>query len=195
MITQSEYDLLHYMVAIPFEVATPAAISAGIEVWTWLISEKLELEVAFMGELLAAWNDTIRHHKGIFSPTLKYISFMQPWLDADAVYSYQDPFLSPVSYSQTDKELIDRGMTTARRLLSPHALVVQMLFSRLQAARYRSPAVMFLLQQLVLRSARAYHSLRYGSTLAPTIVLMTVAVHIHWLVRFASLYYYLDSRL
>lgn len=51
-------------------------------------------------------------------------------------------------------------MTNARRLLTPHALVVQMLFSRLQAARYRRPEVMFLIQHLVLRTARAHKTLR-----------------------------------
>jgi len=74
--------------------------------------------------------------------------------------SYDDPFYHPIDYSPTDKGVIDRGMTTARRLLTPHALVLQMLLSRLQAARYRRPGVMFLIQHLVLCSARAHRSLR-----------------------------------
>ena len=74
--------------------------------------------------------------------------------------SYDDPFYRPIHYSPTDQEVIDRGMVTARRLLTPHALVLQMLLSRLQAARYRRPGVMFLIQHLVLRSARAHRSLR-----------------------------------
>lgn len=74
--------------------------------------------------------------------------------------SYDDPFYHAIDYSPTDKDVIDRGMTTARRVLTPHALVLQMLLSRLQAARYRRPGVMFLIQHLVLRSARAHRSLR-----------------------------------
>lgn len=76
-------------------------------------------------------------------------------------FSYSDPFYHPINYSPTDKDIIDRGTTNARRLLTPHALVLQMLLSRLQAARYRRPGVMFLIQHLVLRSAHAHKQMRY----------------------------------
>ncbi|KAF7311374.1 hypothetical protein MKEN_01039300 [Mycena kentingensis (nom. inval.)] len=135
-----DFELLHYLVALPFEVSTPSAVSAGIEIWTWTIAEKPDIEVGLMGEVLAAWADTIRQEKGIFSTSL----------------NYDDPFFHPIEYSPTDKDTIDRGTLNARRLLTPHALVLQMLFSRLQAARYRRPGVMFLVQHLVLRSARAH---------------------------------------
>ena len=74
--------------------------------------------------------------------------------------SYDDPFHHPVDYAPTDKDAIDRATNHARRLLSPHTLVLQMLFSRLQAARYRRPGLMALIQRLVLRSAKAYRTLR-----------------------------------
>lgn len=70
--------------------------------------------------------------------------------------SYDDPFYHPIGYSPTDKEEIDRTTSHARRLLLPHTLVLQMLFSRLQAARYRRSTVIFLMQQLVLRSTHAH---------------------------------------
>ncbi|KAG6853905.1 hypothetical protein C0991_012574 [Blastosporella zonata] len=120
---QFDHDLLHHLVALPFEVATPPAIAAGIEVWTWIISNKPDVEVALMTEVLSAWSDTIKHEKGMFSSSL----------------NYEDPFYDPISYSPTDKEVIDRGTANARRILTPHVLVLQMLLSRLQAARYRRP--------------------------------------------------------
>ncbi|GLB34718.1 putative PI3 PI4-kinase family protein [Lyophyllum shimeji] len=138
-----DHGLLHHLVALPFAAATPSAIASGIEVWTWVISEKPDIEVALMTEVLSAWSDTIRQERGLFSTSL----------------NYDDPFDQPISYSPTDKEVIDRGAANARRILTPHALVLQMLMSRLQAARYRRPAMMFLIQHLVLRSARAYRSL------------------------------------
>ncbi|KAL0946563.1 hypothetical protein HGRIS_012767 [Hohenbuehelia grisea] len=138
-----EHELLHYLVALPFEVSTPPAISSGIEVWSWIIVEKPEMEVTLMAEILSAWTGTIEDEKGIFSRSL----------------NYDDPFYHPIDYAPTDKEVIDRGMSQARRLLTPHYMVLQMLSSRLQAARYRRPAVMFILQSLVLRSARAARSL------------------------------------
>lgn len=148
--------------SLPFEVATPSAIAASIEVWTWVIAEKPDVEVGLMTELLSAWSDTIKEEKGIFSKTLKcaYIPQLRRKTLIERPHSYDDPFYHPISYSPTDKEVIDRGMANARRVLTPHALVLQMLLSRLQAARYRRPGMMFLIQHLVLRSARAYRSLR-----------------------------------
>ncbi|KAF8798204.1 hypothetical protein BYT27DRAFT_7178838 [Phlegmacium glaucopus] len=140
---KNDYELLHYLVSLPFGVATPSAITSGIEVWSWVIAEKSEVEVSLMGEILSAWSDTIWLQKGLFSKSL----------------NYEDPFYHVNNYSPTDKEAIDRGLAQARRMLTPHALVLQMLFSRLQAARYHRPGVMFIIQHLVLRSARAFSTL------------------------------------
>jgi phosphatidylinositol 4-kinase len=68
---QCEHDLLHYLVALPFEVGTPSAIATSIDVWTWVIAEKPEVEVALMTEVLSAWSDTIKQEKGVFSTSLK----------------------------------------------------------------------------------------------------------------------------
>ncbi|KAI0032206.1 hypothetical protein K488DRAFT_50373 [Vararia minispora EC-137] len=139
-VTECDHAFLHYLVALPFEAFTPAAISAGIDVWTWVISERPEFEVAMMSEINSAWVLTIKHEKGIFSKAM----------------NYDDPFCHGVQYTPTDKELIDHHVNQARRLLSPHTLILQMLFSRLQAARYRKPGLMFLIVRMVLQSARAY---------------------------------------
>lgn len=56
---------------------------------------------------------------------------------------------------------MDKDLHAARRVLSPHVLVLHFLYSRLQAARYYQPNVMFLIRQLVARSARNYKRVRY----------------------------------
>lgn len=142
-VPKCDYTLMYYMVALPFEVFTPSAIAAGTETWTWVISERPAFEIAMMTEINTAWMTTIRLERGIFSKTL----------------NYDDPFHHPIDYAPTDKDAIDRATNHARRLLSPHTLVLQMLFSRLQAAKYRRPGLMSLIQRLVLRSARAYRTL------------------------------------
>ncbi|KAG2135222.1 uncharacterized protein EDB93DRAFT_1242600 [Suillus bovinus] len=135
-----DYTLVHFLVALPFEVFTPAAVAAGIETWTWVIAERPNMEVAIMCEVLTSWFGTVKERKGVFSASSNCV----------------DPFYHPISYSPTDKDEIDRATTHARRLLMPHTLVLQMLFSRLQAARYCRSTVMFLIQRLVLRSAQAH---------------------------------------
>ncbi|KAI0275884.1 atypical/PIKK/PI4K protein kinase [Russula aff. rugulosa BPL654] len=142
-VTKCDYTLMYYMVALPFEVFTPSAIAAGIETWTWVISERPTFEIAMMAEINTAWMTSIRLARGIFSKTL----------------NYDDPFYHPIDYAPTDKDVIDRATRHARRLLTPHTLVLQMLFSRLHAAKFRKPGLMLLIQRLVLRSAKAYRSL------------------------------------
>ena len=68
---QCDYDLLHGLVALPFEVATPPAMMVGIEVWIWLMGDKPDVEVALIAEILSAWSESIKGEKGIFSPTMK----------------------------------------------------------------------------------------------------------------------------
>jgi phosphatidylinositol 4-kinase A len=150
------------MVALPFEVFTPSAIAAGIETWTWVISERPAFEIAMMAEINTAWMTSIRLERGIFSKTLKYALLSNPevtWF-IEPLSSYDDPFYHPVDYAPTDRDVIGRAINHAIRSLSPHTLVLQMLFSRLQAAKHRKPGLMLLIQRLVLRSARAYRSLR-----------------------------------
>ncbi|KAF8350539.1 hypothetical protein F5887DRAFT_939764 [Amanita rubescens] len=141
-VEKCDYDLLHGLVALPFEVATPPAMMVGIEVWTWLMGDKPDVEVALIAEILSAWSESIKGEKGIFSPTM----------------NYKDPFVQLIDYTPTGKDAIDRGSASARRLLSPHTAVLHMLLSRLQAARYRRPNVMFLIQHLVMRSARSHRA-------------------------------------
>ncbi|KAI0818966.1 atypical/PIKK/PI4K protein kinase [Irpex lacteus] len=133
-------DLLHYIVALPFEAFTSTVISAGVEVWSWIISEKPEYEIVLLSELAASWSETIEQKKGMFSTNL----------------NYADPFYHSVEYSPSDSEYVQRNIKAAQRQLVPHTLVLQLLFSRLQAARYRKPGIMHLLQRLALKSARAH---------------------------------------
>ena len=68
---QCDYELLHYLVALPFESFSPTAISAGCEVWSWIIAEKAEYEVILMAEIASAWAITIKHGRGMFSRAMK----------------------------------------------------------------------------------------------------------------------------
>ena len=73
MAMQCDYTFIHHLVALPFEAFTPSSIAAGIEVWTWVISERPEFEISVMAELSSAWALSIKHERGIFSKTQKYV--------------------------------------------------------------------------------------------------------------------------
>lgn len=70
-ISQCDHDLLHHLVAVPFESLTPASISTGTEAWTWLVRERPDLEISLMLEINAAWLSTIEQKKGMFSSALE----------------------------------------------------------------------------------------------------------------------------
>ncbi|KIJ56890.1 hypothetical protein M422DRAFT_238481 [Sphaerobolus stellatus SS14] len=142
---QRHDDLIHYLVALPYEIFTPATISVGIEAWTWLIGERSDLEMCIMLEFHKAWAEAIRARRGMFSDSL----------------NCENPFYNPVKYSPTDKAEIDLAATAARRLLTPHTLLLHMLMSRFQAIRYYKPNLSLWTLRLVLRSAQAH---RFMST-------------------------------
>lgn len=159
---QPDYRLMHYLVALPFQVFTPISITAGIETWTWLIAERPELEISLMVEICSGWVTTIKQGRGIFSKSLKSVKFYEYlFARSSLLSSYDDPFYHHVDYSPTNNEDIDRANVLARRRLAPHGVILQMLFSRLQAARYRKPGIMRLLQRLILRSAKSCSVMRY----------------------------------
>ncbi|KAI0345278.1 atypical/PIKK/PI4K protein kinase [Trametopsis cervina] len=133
-------ELLHHLVTLPFEAFTSAAISTGVETWSWVISEQPEYEIAILSEITTSWIGTIKQEKGIFSSAL----------------NYSDPFYHPVEYSPSDSASIQHAIKAAQRQLIPHTLILQFLMSRLQAARYRKSGIMQLLQRLALTSARAH---------------------------------------
>lgn len=89
-------------------------------------------------------------------------------------------------------------MASSRRLLAPHVLILQMLISRFQAARYRRPGLMLLIQRLVLISARAHRYMRFVSFLNQAGAVFTstsLVVHTPLLAKLASRSCCLDSRL
>ena len=154
---------MHYLVALPFAVFGPLVISAGIDVWTWVIGERPEFEIALMMEINTALMATIRNRSGLFSDSVEYAPFIRKCKNTlNFFLSYTSPFVHEIQYNPTDKSTIDRGTMLARKLLSPHLLILQMLLSRFQAARYRKPGLMLVLLRLVLRTATAHRLMRWG---------------------------------
>ena len=80
--------------------------------------------------------------------------------------SYEDPFYSPVEYNPTDRSFMQRELALANRALTPHSMVLQMLLSRFQAARYDRRGLVFLILRLILRSALAFMDVRLVFKLA-----------------------------
>ncbi len=68
---QLDREVLHYLVALPMRSFTALGIAAAVDAWSWLVSERPDVEVALMSEVSDAWLWTIKARKGLFSDTLK----------------------------------------------------------------------------------------------------------------------------
>jgi len=101
----------------------------------------------------------------MFSDSLKYVflSFISHPVTYLIIYDHscENPFYNPVLYSPTNKAEIDRAVASARRLLTPHTLLLHMLMSRFQAIRYYKPTLVLWILRLVLRSAQFHKYMRY----------------------------------
>lgn len=69
---QRDHELLHHLVILPFETFTPVSISIGLEAWTWLLSERPDMEIPLMMEISVCWSGTVRRRRGLFSNSLKF---------------------------------------------------------------------------------------------------------------------------
>ena len=68
---QFDNDILHFLVTIPIRAFSPRSVAAGVDAWTWLVSERPEFEMALLSEVVAGWTWTIESRKGLFSKSLK----------------------------------------------------------------------------------------------------------------------------
>lgn len=136
---EPDYELLHFIVSIPFLVFTPESISTACQVWTWIIGARPELETKIMVELTIGWALTAKTRKGIFSPNL----------------TTKHPFLRKTEMGAFNREEITAEQEQATRLFTPHLTLVHLISSRYQAFRYRDPTMVLTLVRLVQHSGAA----------------------------------------
>ena len=136
---EPDYELLHYIVSIPFLVFTPEAISTACQVWTWVIGARPEVETKIMVELTMGWAMTAKAGKGLFSPSL----------------TTKHPFLRKTEMGAFDREEITAEQEQAARLFTPHLTLIHLISSRFEAFRYRDPTMVLTLVRLLQHAGAA----------------------------------------
>ena len=109
--------MLHYLVALPFEAFRPSIMSAGIEAWSWVISEKPDYEIALLSKITSFWIETLKLEKGLFSKTHKYVNsscHASKPREINVILSYSDPFYHPVEYSPSEREAVERAQKSVQ---------------------------------------------------------------------------------
>ncbi|MBW0462794.1 hypothetical protein O181_002509 [Austropuccinia psidii MF-1] len=131
-----DLDLLYRIVSLPVRMFTSLSISVGLEVWTWLIDVKPEVEVKLMAEVMNMWEWTLRRRKGLFSNNLDLLN----------------PLDRSINFTSTDREEMHHNYNSIKRMLKPHSILLDFLLSRFQAARYKSRSVVLAIMRLLSTS-------------------------------------------
>ncbi|PLW12578.1 hypothetical protein PCASD_16853 [Puccinia coronata f. sp. avenae] len=117
-----DLELLQRLVSLPIRLFTPMSVSLGLEVWTWLIDVKPEVEIKLITEVMTMWNWTHRRRKGLFSNALDSVN----------------PLNQSIQFNATDRDEIHHHLNSIKRMLNPHSILLDFLSSRFQAARYKN---------------------------------------------------------
>lgn len=134
--SRPDLDLLFHIVSIPIKVFTPLSISLGLELWTWLIDVKPEVEIKLMTEVINMWAWTLRRRKGIFSSACDLIN----------------PLDQSIQFTPTDREEMKHRHNTVKRMLKPHHTLLDFILSRFQAARYQNRTLVLTTMRLLKRT-------------------------------------------
>ncbi|CAO1625236.1 unnamed protein product [Sympodiomycopsis kandeliae] len=137
---EADFDLLHFIVAIPLRVLTPEAITVASNVWTWIIGERPVFETKIMVELSIGWGASVKARRGIFQND----------------FTYKHALLQKTEMSASDRNEIVKENEKASKLFSPHLTLIQLISSRFQAFRYRDPTMVLALVRMLQRSGQAY---------------------------------------
>ena len=112
-------SVVHYLVALPFQIFTKGIIKLGVSLWLGVIHENPSIEPRILAEVVEAWERSIQRRQGLFDPT----------------FGYLDPLHTKIELLPTDKTLMLKKQQKAQDTLSPHSRVLQFFESHFNAIR------------------------------------------------------------
>ncbi|CAG8926308.1 unnamed protein product [Penicillium salamii] len=112
-------SVVHYLVALPFQIFTKETIKLGVSLWLGVIHENPSTEPRILCEVIEAWERSINRRKGLFDPS----------------FGYLDPLHTKIELLPTDKDLMLRMQQQAQDTISPHLRVLQFFESHFNAIR------------------------------------------------------------
>ncbi|CAH7669300.1 hypothetical protein PPACK8108_LOCUS3895 [Phakopsora pachyrhizi] len=134
-------EILSRIISIPIRSFTPFSCSLGLELWTWLIDAKPEVEIKLVTEVLNMWDWTLRRRKGLFSNA----------------HDLDYPLNQSIQFTSTDRAEMQHHHNTIKRMLKPHSVLIDFISSRFQAARYKSRSIVLATMRLLKNSFESVH--------------------------------------
>ncbi|KAJ5780857.1 Phosphatidylinositol Kinase [Penicillium paradoxum] len=112
-------SVVHYLVALPFQIFTKETIKLGVSLWLGVIHENPSTEPRILCEVIEGWERSMKRRKGLFDPTFEYL----------------DPLHTRIELLPTDKDLMLRMQQKAQDTVSPHLRVLHFFESHFNAIR------------------------------------------------------------
>ncbi|KAF3391336.1 Phosphatidylinositol 4-kinase STT4 [Penicillium rolfsii] len=112
-------SVVHYLVALPFQIFTKDTIKLGVSLWLGVIHENPSVEPRILAHVVEAWDKSIQRRQGLFDPTFDYL----------------DPLQTKIELLPTDKASMLRRQQDAQDTVSPHLRVLQFFESHFSAIR------------------------------------------------------------
>ncbi|OQD76940.1 hypothetical protein PENDEC_c003G05071 [Penicillium decumbens] len=112
-------SVVHYLVALPFQIFTKESIKLGVSLWLGVIHENPSIEPRILAEVVEAWERSVQRRQGLFNPS----------------FGYLDPLHTRIELLPSDKALMLKKQRKAQDTLSPHSRVLQFFESHFNAIR------------------------------------------------------------
>ncbi|TIA89442.1 hypothetical protein E3P99_02073 [Wallemia hederae] len=134
-----DFELLHYLVSVPFQVFTGDSITTALEVWIWLFHERADFQTKIILEICDQWLSTIKSRKGLFSSTNSEI----------------DPFSEGIEYSPSNEEKLNVASTAIKKTFSPHLHVINLINGLLTTVESNDPIAIITVSKCIYRSTQS----------------------------------------
>ncbi|KAK9470089.1 uncharacterized protein V1510DRAFT_303069 [Dipodascopsis tothii] len=125
--------LVHYLVALPFEMYTKQAVKIGVPVWVWLMNESPALESRLLAEIALALEWKVREHQGLYSRAHDLTPVMN----------------NKMEYAPSNKAEIVHDANVAMGSFAPDLFLVDMLASHFHACRFGNRHTFEIFERLV----------------------------------------------
>ncbi|EOR01015.1 Phosphatidylinositol 4-kinase stt4 [Wallemia ichthyophaga EXF-994] len=132
-----DFELLHFLVSVPFQVFTGDSISIALEVWTWLFHERVDFQTKIIMEISSQWLGTIKARKGLFSP------------------SEMDPFHAGIEYSPSNEEELNSHCISIKKTFLPHLYVIHLINGLLTTVESNDPIAIVTVSKCLHRSMQS----------------------------------------
>ncbi|KAI9297042.1 hypothetical protein K502DRAFT_301430 [Neoconidiobolus thromboides FSU 785] len=129
-----DYDLIRYVCWIPVYIFTTESIKLASSIWSWVSTERSDLEVRLMNEIQFCWIWTIVQKKGLFSIKL----------------DTANPFVQKMEYTPTDPQVKSSKFKLVYNSINPHATWIKFFVTRYDAFTNTNPEILQIIARILL---------------------------------------------